>query len=168
MAMGNGIKSYKRIAWFMLNKNNQYIALSAIDFINSILEESRSYTCFEEKLYICTENIDFDYPIPYTKQSTACTFVECTPYTKTQKISKYPAILHFREFPEKHIYNESICYVYRVYGDIHFMLDGNVGKANLTINDYWVQIRLHGLNLVVQRIGKNTLHGNVDIYRRKL
>lgn len=156
------------IAWFMLNMNNQYIALSAINFINEILEDSKRYTDFNEELYICTENIDFGYPITFTLKSTTCTFVECTPYTKTGKISKYPAILHFKENPERHIYNDSACYVYRVHGEIYFMADGNIGKCDLVINDYWIKIRLKGLNLVVQRIGKNTLNGNIDIYRAKL
>ena len=156
------------IAWFILNKNNQYIALSAINYINSIMEESYSYTHFDESLYICTENIDFFYPIPMEKDSIANTYVECIPYTKTGRISKYPAILHFREQPEKHIYNGSTLYVYKVFGSIYFLADGNIGKANLSIQDYWIQIRLNGLHLIVQRIGKNTPNGNVEIYRKKI
>lgn len=156
------------VAWFMLNKNNQYVALSAINFINEVLENSKHYTEFDKELYICTENIDFGYPIPCAPGNTTCTFVECTPYTKTGKISKYPSILHFKEFPEKNIYNDSVCYVYRVHGEIYFMADGNIGKADLVINDYWIKIRLNGLNLVVQRIGHNTPKGNTDIYRKRL
>ncbi len=157
------------VAWFLLNKNNQYVALSAINYINNILEESRQYTHFDELLYVCTENIDFFYPIPMHKNSLPNTYVECAPYTKTGRISKYPAILHYREKPEKHVYyNGDSCHVYRVYGSIYFLSDGNIGKANLTIYDYWIQIRLNGLRLIVQRIGKNTPDGNVDIYRKRI
>lgn len=156
------------IAWFMLNMNNQYIALSAIDFINSILEESKNYTGFKETLYVCTENIDFSYPVPMQKDSMTNTFVECIPYTKTGKISKYPAALHFREKPEISIIGGTKFPVYTVRGSIYFMRDGNIGKADIYIKEYWIQIRLKGINLVVQRIGKNTPAGNEDIYRQKL
>lgn len=156
------------IAWFMLNMNNQYIALAAIDHINSILAMSNEYTGFNQMLYVCTENIDFSYPVPTLKDSLPNTFVECVPYTKTGKLSKYPAILHFREFAEKSMIGNTTFDVYRVSGKIYFMIDGSIGKADLVINEYWVKVRLKGLNLVVQRIGKNTPDGNVDIYRQKL
>lgn len=140
------------IAWFMLNKNNQYIALSAINFINNTLINNFSDINFEQKLYICTENIDFDYPRPMNINSIANTYVECIPYTKTGHISKYPAILHFKEFPEKINSGEYFYYIYPVYGDIYFMSDGNIGKADLTINKYQIQLRLKGLNLKIRKI----------------
>lgn len=156
------------IAWFLLNKNNQFIALSAINYINSILKESENYTGWKSDYYICTENIDFFYPMPMTMNSIPNTFVECVPYTKTGKISKYPAILHFREHAEIHKYYDMETPVYKVYGSLYFMVDGSIGKADLHIDEFWIQLRLHGIYLMVQRIGKNTPNGNVDIYRKKL
>lgn len=155
-------------AWFMLNMNNQYIALSSINYVNSVLEKSKEYTGVKENLYVCTENIDFGYPKHMNMNSLPNTFVECVPYTKTRKISKYPAILWFREYPKKSKYFGVATEYCAVHGNICFMRDGNVGKADLTINDYWIQIRLKGINLVVQRIGKNSASGSADIYRAKI
>ena len=45
------------------------------------------------------------------------------------------------------------------------MQDGNIGKVNLDIPPYKIQIRLHGLNLIVKRIDKFTSMGNINIYK---
>lgn len=156
------------IAWFMLNRNNQYIALSAINYINSVLEGAEAYTGFRRSYYICTENIDFDYPRPMKKDSLPNTFVRCVPYTKTGRISKYPAILCFKEYMEGKVMYARDMPINTVHGSVCFMRDGNIGMADITIHEYWIQIRLHGISLVVQRIGKNTEKGNVDIYRKKI
>lgn len=158
------LKHTNGIAWFMLNKNNQYIALSIITFINDTLANNFSNINFNQPLYICTENIDFDYPSPMNVNSVANTYVECIPYTKTGRISKYPAILHFKEFPEKYNYGKYFHYAYSVYGDIYFMSDGNIGRADLTINKYQIQLRLKGLNLTIRKIDHTSEYGRKKIY----
>lgn len=153
------------IAWFMLNKNNQYIALSVLDFINQILVKSKAYTGFTKKLHICTENINFDFPVPMHKDSLPWTYVQCVPYTPKMKLSKHPAVLHFCEYATKKEYCGFESYVFCSLGEIFFMQDGNIGKVNLSIPPYKIQIRLHGLNLIVKRIDKFTSMGNINIYK---
>lgn len=155
------------IAWFMLNKNNQYIALSALDFINKVLGHSKVYTGCTADLYICTENIDFDFPVPMHKDSLPCTYVQCVPYTLTGKISKFPVVLHFSEYPTQHVYGNSVSPCYEILGEIYILRTGEIGKADIQINGYKIQLRLRGSNLVVRRIDKRSLAGNILIYKSR-
>lgn len=150
------------IAWFMLNMNNQYIALQYISQINNLIFESRSYIDGIEDFEICTEEIDFMYPIPMYKNSIANTYVECIPYTKTRKNSKYPVILHFAC---SELVTLSTGYKYQIHpymGEIKIMQDGNIGMANISFGHTRFSIRLVGLNLVIKRIDSDS--GNLFKY----
>lgn len=149
------------IAWFSLNKNNQYIALSALNYINNIFAQANSYLPDGNEFYICTENICFDYIRPISLDSLPGTYVECTPYTITYKKSKYPMVLHFTEVEgEPFFLNRSS------YGAISFMYDGNIGKADITIGNSIIQLRLIGISLIVRRIDRlvNNSYQNIFIY----
>lgn len=151
------------IAWFSLNKNNQYIALSALSYINDIFTQADSYLPDGNELYICTENICFDYIRPICPDSFPGTYVECTPYTVTKKISKYPMVLHFTEIDgEPIILNRSS------YGSIFFMHDGNIGKADITIGTFIIQLRLIGISLMIRRIDRviNNTRQNIFTYKQ--
>lgn len=147
------------IAWFSLNKNNQFIALSAINYINDIFKQADAYLPDGNEFYICTENICFDYIRPIALDSLPATYVECAPYTASHKISKYPMILHFSE-----VEGESIFLNRSSYGDIFFMHDGNIGKANITIGHNVLQLRLVGISLIVRRIDKLINNNFQNIY----
>ena len=153
------------IAWFMLNKNNQYIALSILNSINHVLDESKLYTGCDKNFYICTENIDFFFPVPMHENSIPNTYVQCIPYTPKGKLSKYPAILHFSEYPTKRIESGFEITCYNITGDIYFLQTGDIGKADINIDGYKIKIRLHGLDLIVKRIDKLSLRGNTVIYK---
>ena len=81
----------------------------------------------------------------------ACTRVECYPYTKTGKLSKYPVVLHFETFPQKHDYGgfsgEAI-----ICGEIKILRDGNIGSAWVNIWGNTFKIGLYGLSLVLKRV----------------
>lgn len=150
------------IAWFSLNMNNQYIALSALNYINKIFEQADNYLPSGNEFYICLENICFDYLKPITIDSFPGTYVECNPYTLTYKKSKYPMILHFSEVDgEPTFFNRSS------FGTIFFMHDGNIGKADITIGNSSIQLRLIGINLIVKRIDKLINHKYENIFAYK-
>lgn len=152
----------KGIAWFMLNMNNQYVALQYINQINELIIDAHSYIEGIKEFEICTEEIDFMYPIPMYKDSIANTYVECVPYTKTGKISKYPVILHFAS---SELVTLSTGYKYQNHpyiGEIKIMQDGNIGMANISFGHTRFSIRLLGLNLVIKRIDSD--NGNLFKY----
>lgn len=149
------------IAWFPLNMNNQFIALSVLNYINGVLEQANDYLPPENEFYICLENISFDYLSPVTIDSLPATYVECCPYTLTHKNSKYPMALHFTEVEgELTFFNRSS------FGTVYFMRDGNIGKADIIIGDAYIQFRLIGINLIVKRVDKliNSRYQTIYIY----
>lgn len=152
----------KGIAWFMLNMNNQYVALQYINQINELIIDARSYIDGIEEFEMCTEEIDFDYPIPMYKDSIANTYVECIPYTKTGKISKYPVILHFSSSELVTLDNGYKYQNHPYLGEIKIMQDGNIGMANISFGYTKFSIRLFGLNLIIKRI--DTIDGNLFKY----
>lgn len=137
-------------AWFPLNMNNQFVALSLINYINKVFQQARNYLPNDLNLYVCTENICFDYISPVYLDSLPATFVECIPYTLTRKISKYPMVLHFVEIEGDLIYENVLST-----GSIYLLQDGNIGKADIVIGDLDVRLRLIGTNLIVQRVLKH-------------
>lgn len=150
------------IAWFMLNMNNQFIALQYIDEINKLIIDAHSYINGIEDFEICTEEIDFMYPIPMYRDSIANSYVECVPYTKTGKISKYPVILHFASSELVTLSNGYKYQNHPCIGEIKILQDGNIGMANVFFGHTKFSIRLFGLNLVIQRIDSDS--GNLFKY----
>ena len=159
------LKHTRNTYWFILNMNNQYIALKYIDYLNKMIIESRSYIEGINGLEMCTEEIDFSYPTQMMLDSFTNTYVECTPYTKTGRISKYPVILHFSS-------SETICldngyeYQNRPYmGIVKIMQDGNIGIANITFSKDYTRFSfgLYGINLIIKRV--DSINGNIYNYK---
>lgn len=148
------------IAWFMLNKNNQYIAFEYIDILDKLIREFYEYIPKLKEFEIFMEEIDFDYPKPMHKDSIANTYVECIPYTKTGKKSKYPAILHFSS-SETIEENNRIYQNHPYIGEIKIMQDGNIGSASILFakNHTKFSFGLHGINLIIKRIDSD--YGNI-------
>lgn len=150
------------IAWFLLNKNNQFIALCYIEQINNLIIDAHSYIQSLNNYEMCTEEIDFAYPIPMYKESLPNTYVECIPYTKTGKISKYPAILHFASSKLVTLDNGYKYQNHPFRGEIKIMQDGNIGMAKISFGYTKVSIGLSGLSLIIKRI--DTIDGNLYKY----
>jgi hypothetical protein len=142
------------IAWFQLNRNNQYVALQYIDYINNMIIDAKSYIKKINNFEMCTEEIDFDYPIPMRLDSMTNTRVECTPYTKTGKISKYPVTLRFASSKTVVLSNGYKYQEHPYMGTIRIMPDGNIGSASILFaeNHTNFSIGLNGLNLIIKRI----------------
>lgn len=148
------------IAWFMLNMNNQYIALQYIDLVDKLIIELHKEIPQIRNCEIFSNEIDFNYPIPAYPDSLPNTYVECLPYTKTGKISKYPAVLHFSTSETE----KCGTYIYQrhpIKGDICILKDGNIGSATVNFGHMVFKIGLHGINLIVKRIDNN----GVNIYK---
>lgn len=126
-----------------VSETNRFQALSDITIINNIMEEFLRKNPIIPKLEICTEDIVFTGSNP--------TYLEFPGNTKTGKVPKYIAILHYRtdkydEFEPSENY----------FGDIFYLKDGNIGKAKLI---YWIHksmyditLGLSGLTLTVKRV----------------
>lgn len=139
------------VAWFMLNMNNQQIALHYISQLNQIIVDSHEYIEQVAGISIDLYNIDFGLPVPMYRNSMTSTRVECYPYTKTGKVSKYPVKLIFRNKPGG---------TEAVYGEIKILEDGNIGSAmvQFSYNSGGVvsfTFGLYGLSLVLKKVDMN-------------
>lgn len=139
------------VAWFMLNINNQQVALHYISQLNEIIIDSHEYVDQVSGVAIDLCNIDFGLPIPMRRNSMASTRVECYPYTKTGKVSKYPVKLVFRNKPGS---NEA------VYGEVMILEDGNIGSAKVQFSYkaggvVVFTFGLYGLSLVLKKVDMN-------------
>lgn len=139
------------IAWFMLNKNNQEVAISYISQINDIILDAQEYIDGIQNTEIDLTKINFDYPRPLQRNSMTCTRVECYPYTPSGKKSKYPIILHFETHPYSCNYTR-LDVELSIVGDINILCDGNIGSAVVRILGNTFRFGLHGLSLVLKRV----------------
>ena len=142
------------VAWFMLNMNNQYIALQYINALDRLIVDIHEIVPATNIFEIFANEIDFNYPIPLQKNSVPNTYVECVPYTKTGKISKYPVILHFASS----VLENSGNYSYQshpVMGEIKIMKDGNIGAAKVWFGHTIFDFGLNGISLMIKKISNN-------------
>lgn len=153
------------IAWFMLNMNNQYVAFKYINVLDKLIREFHEFMPELREFEIFMEEIDFNYPIPMHKNSIANTYVECVPYTKTGKKSKYPAILHFSSSETKNE-NGNIYQWHPYSGEIKILQDGNIGSAHISFSKNYTKFTfgLNGISLIIKRI--DSIHGNIYKYEQ--
>lgn len=157
----------QRKAWMQLNMNNQQVALDYIMQVNQLIVDSHAFVDGISSLSISPDDIDFWFPVPMKKDSINNTYIECTPYTPTGKISKYPATIHFASTRLVTLANGAQFQEYPITGIIKILRDGNIGLADVVFSDnnsplarYEVRdpkftrfrIGLFGLALVVKRI----------------
>lgn len=123
--------------------DNKIQALTDIVLMNDLLWQACKLGQINDKLEICTEEVQWD--------GECASFFEYPLPTKTGKIPKYIVVLHFHskdvrqmEFPDAY------------YGDIYYMQDGTIGKADLTCwaggRQYKVDVRMRGTTLIVKKI----------------
>ena len=141
--------------WFMLNMNNQFIALHYIQDIINLIKENQNDIIEISDFDFCTEDIDFFYPQPMYMDCRPCTFVLCRPYTKNGKISKYPVTLHFEtsEYSEDK-YGFPPTQLHPVLGEIHILKDGNIGSGFVSFitRDIKIEFGLYGISLVIKKV----------------
>lgn len=148
------------VAWFMLNKNNQEVALRYISQLNNLILDSYAYVDGLDDTCINLNDVDFDYPKLLHMDSMTNTRVECYPYAKTGGTSKYPAILVFATSETRTHNGNPFCQVYPVSGEIKIMQDGNIGAASVHF-DLWesgiaFDFGLCGASLAVKHIYKDS------------
>ena len=143
-------------AWFMLNMNNQAVALQYISQLDELLADGSDYIEGISNCRIDLQSIDFDFPVPLHKDSLPNTRVECEPYTPSGKFSKYPAILRFASSETHHLRNGYSYQTHPVLGEIHIMRDGNIGSATVEfLGGSIFRFRLFGLSLVIKSVDIN-------------
>lgn len=148
----NELNHTNGIAWFILNMNNQEIAQEYLLQLNNMILDSNTYITGLPDINIVNRlsELDFDYPCPMHKDSMANTRVECYPYTKTGKISKYPINFVFKT---KLLGNSFI------FGEAKILRDGNIGSAHVHLthanNVINYTFGLYGLSLVIKSVNIN-------------
>lgn len=159
----------KGVPWFMLNKNNQQIALYYISQLNDMIIDAHSYVDDIDEAVIDLDRIDFAYPQPMHKDSMTNTRVECYPYTRTGRISKYPAILIFAVTNTTTNDDGLPSQKYQLTGEIKIMQDGNIGSANvyfaLTNGNVAFRFGVYGVSLVIKRIDFNDDTERYKLYK---
>lgn len=157
---------YEGKALMLLNTNNQFQALQDICSMNTLMQAAKEYAEITDDLFICTEEIKFDFNIvdkgkPY-QRTEYYTYIECTPFTPKMKDAKYPYCLHFAtENLNKYQPDEN--YFDRIY----YMQDGNIGKSEIV---YWIKHKMYvfyfgmiGSTLTIKKVETNTSDGNRKI-----
>ena len=152
------LKHTNGVAWFMLNMNNRQIAQSYIEQLSEMILDAHEYVEGISNLKIDLPQIDYDYPVPLRKDSMPNTRVECYPYTKSGKISKYPVILKFSTSEMEHpAYGEPF-QMHPISGEIKILKDGHIGSAKVGFAypyNALFTFGLYGLSLVIKRIDRN-------------
>ncbi len=157
---------YEGKALMLLNTNNQFQALQDICSMNTLMQAAKEYAEITDDLFICTEEIKFDFNIvdkgkPY-QRTEYYTYIECTPFTPKMKDAKYPYCLHFAtENLNKYQPDENY------FGRIYYMQDGNIGKSEIV---YWIKHKMYvfyfgmiGSTLTIKKVETNTSDGNRKI-----
>lgn len=140
-------------AWFMLNWNNQKVAVRYIAEVNNIVADAAEYISGIGNNSILLDDLDYDYPSPMYRGCMCQTRVECFPYTASGKLSKYPAVLQFA--------TKENAYGVRAIGTIKILRDGSIGAATFSANGNTFKIGLHGRSLVLQRVDNPYMGGNL-------
>lgn len=142
------------VAWFTPNYKNRQIALKYISQIKELIDDSHSYIKGTSTFSIDIPEIDFGYPLHKSQNSMTNTRVECYPYTRTGKKSKYPAILIFATSKTEIMSNGEEWQMHPISGEIKIMQDGNIGYAKILFskNHTSYTIGLYGLSLIIKKV----------------
>ena len=151
------IKRYN-MAFVLLNKNNQFVALTDISTINELVKQSTALSAYiPENIGLCTEDIGFTYKkskdgVSYLDEPPY-TYLEYIPFTRTYKYRKYPIKLHF-SYDNNNYYTDS--FNDSAWGELEYFQDGTIGKGTLTrwLDSYLYiyHFRTLGRSLVISKI----------------
>lgn len=148
------------------NKNKVF---KDIDFLNTLLRDASRLAGLKSNLYIKKENIKFARELRTLRSEKYFQYyslLECSPYTATGKTAKFPITLYFADKNCDDTGRKS-----DFHGRIHYMCDGNIGKADITIGDarkgYEIAVRLKGLTLSISRITEFDSFEKKILYKEK-
>ena len=144
--------------WIMLLKgDNIERSNEVIELLNDLVSEAKTLSGIKENIHInpsdieyCTKDLDHGRVQYYS-------YIECSPYTKTQKAAKYPVILHYADKFLSDYEPQKLNL-----GDVYFLQNGNIGKASMTfhLKDRWYQIIVESKNdhLDIKKVVKNGIY----------
>lgn len=127
------------------SEKNRNQALKDISLMNTFLEQVKDIADIRGHFGIELEQVKWGGNSPST--------FEYSPHTKTGKVPKYILILHFntRDSEEYEPPNN-------YFGDIYYMQDGSIGKANLVCWEgkimHKVELGLKGTTFIIKKIQK--------------
>lgn len=136
------------------SSDNKIQALSTISYMNQFLKEARKLGNIKERLEICTEEILWT--------GNEVSKLVKTPHTKTGKVPKYIVDFFFttRDCMECEPQDHYL-------GHIYYMQDGGIGKAWVMCwikkVGYRIDIGLVGASLIVKKIEKRTINGEMKV-----
>lgn len=139
----------------LLDQYNQEKALRDVDKMNLFLIEAKNLVPSFPKLFIDVNKMRFDEDIVHGVVIKRYTFLMCSPYTQTGKMSKYPITLWFgSEDDSPNSFS----------GRLSYMQDGSIGKSDISIfsgkKNYIVTLGLVGATLSLKKIEYNRLDGS--------
>lgn len=155
----NLLYSYnKDQAYMQLWNENCEIARVYVEQIAELIYDASKYIPNINHCVIDPLELDFAYRKSNMPYSLPYTYLECVPFTKTGKRTKYPAILHFGKGTTMF---DGTGEMSQYTGAIKILQDGQIGAAEVIFaNDYRkFDISLYGLSLIVRRV--DTMQENI-------
>lgn len=138
----------------LLSKSNQKKAIHEIKVMNLFLTEAKHLVKLPVNLSVDVDKVEFGEKLVKGIVVERYTFLVCSPYTQTNKISKYPLSLNFASAREV---NDSFT------GRLYYMQDGNIGKGEISIfsgkKNYIFTLGLIGTTLSIRKIECDRLNG---------
>lgn len=154
---------YNRMSIMLISAENKTQVKQDIQYINNFTKRACTLYGIKESLEINTDTLKFDtYFSVQTDSREYFTYLQCNPYTKTGKLSKFPLILHYASatylepHPDKNFF-----------GEIYYMQNGCIGKTRLI---YWIMHTMYlfemaimdNKTLVIKKIEKS-IDGNKEL-----
>lgn len=141
--------------WTMLLEGDNIKRANVIlNEINQFILDIKKLVGIKDKILLNIEDIEFQAKSMRSGRDSYIqyySFLECCPYTKTKKISKYPVILHYADKfisdyePQK-----------ENFGDVYFLQNGSIGKLNLVFHYkkkmYQITAESNGNNLIPKKV----------------
>lgn len=118
---------------------NHQQAIDDLLYLNNFVKEALSLAHLDVDLNLDSTQIKFSSWTRPSGDIEYSVYFECTPYTPTRKLSKYPLILHYS--------TADINPVFSYFGEIYYMRDGSIGKARMI---FWLDHTLYVIELAIR------------------
>lgn len=144
-----------KMSIILINEDDQKQVINDMHSLEDYVQEACSYANINvlklpiDELIFEPQKLDVGKP---SERSVYYTFFQCEPYTKTEKLSKYPLILHYATNAIEPFSFERNCF-----GRIYYMQDGSIGKCILT---FWIRGFMY--NIELKRKGLSLIVGKVE------
>lgn len=151
----NPIFSLDKDGIMLLSDENQKKAIREVEGINQFLDNAKLLIKIPKSLFIDAEKLEFGEKIRNGVVIERYSFLICSPYTQTNKMSKYPLSLNFASAGE--VRNSFS-------GRLYYMQNGSVGKANISVfsgNEIYIfTLGMVGTTLSLKKIECASFDGN--------